>query len=79
MWELIAVLCTMGSLETCQVFPDNEGRIFKDMRKCEQYAEYRFYDTMEEIRLRDLEGRMPKQYFFQVGCEKVNKKNTTDS
>ncbi len=69
MWELIAILCT---IEGCQVFPDDEGRVFEDMRKCEEYAEYRFYDTMEEIKLREAEGRMHKQYYFEVGCEKFN-------
>ena len=46
MYELFATFCILvNGVPECTTYSDNKKIIYKDLKTCEERAEYRFYET----------------------------------
>tara|TARA_B100001093_G_scaffold434808_1_gene432457 strand:- start:204 stop:467 length:264 start_codon:yes stop_codon:yes gene_type:complete len=48
MYELFATFCILvNGVPECTTYSDNEKQVYKDLKTCEERAEYRFYETAD--------------------------------
>ena len=48
MYELFATFCILvNGVPECTTYSDTQEQVYKDLKACEERAEYRFYETAD--------------------------------